>query len=261
MRSRSSFECGSSSYSCARDRSAELTSKYGFSVVAPISVITPSSTAGSTRVLLRLVESVDLVEEEDRALSVRAEPLARARDHLAHLRDGRRHRRELLECRAGRVGDDAGQRRLAAAGRPVEDHRSDAVLLDREPERGSRAEHVLLADEVVDRLRPQSRRERRDLRHALARGIGEEVAHGGKYAPSGQRDRGRGLLRADPSGDGGQRLRALSAHGRAARAAEVAGRALAPRRAPLHDRAPVVGALAEARVVRGRDRGRAAPRR
>ena len=127
-----------------------MTSKYGFSVVAPISVITPSSTAGQQRVLLRLVEAVDLVEEEDRPLSVRAEPLAGARDHLAHLRDRRRHGRELLERRAGRVGDDAGERRLAAARRAVEDHRADAVLLDREPERRARAEDVLLADELVE---------------------------------------------------------------------------------------------------------------
>ena len=34
---------------------------------------------GQQRVLLRLVEAVDLVEEEDRALPVRAEPLARPR--------------------------------------------------------------------------------------------------------------------------------------------------------------------------------------
>ncbi len=37
-----------SSITCARDSSAELTSKYGFSVVAPISVTRPSSTAGSS---------------------------------------------------------------------------------------------------------------------------------------------------------------------------------------------------------------------
>ena len=123
------------------------------------------------RVLLRLVEAVDLVEEEDRALPVRAEPLARAGDHLAHLRDRRGDRRELLERGAGRVRDDAGERRLAAPRRPVEDHRADAVLLDREPKRGARAEHVLLADELVQRSRPQARRERRDLRHALARGV------------------------------------------------------------------------------------------
>ncbi len=37
----------SSSYTCVREIRAELTSKYGFSVVAPINVTRPSSTAGS----------------------------------------------------------------------------------------------------------------------------------------------------------------------------------------------------------------------
>jgi hypothetical protein len=41
------------------------------------------------RVLLRLVEAVDLVEEEDRPPPMRAEALPRGRDHLAHLGDRR----------------------------------------------------------------------------------------------------------------------------------------------------------------------------
>ena len=45
---------------------------------------------GQERVLLRLVEAVDLVEEQDRALPVRAEPLARACENFPHLADGRR---------------------------------------------------------------------------------------------------------------------------------------------------------------------------
>ena len=68
-----------------RDSSAEFSSKYGFSVVAPISVTRPSSTPGQQRVLLGLVEAVDLVEEEDRAPPRRAEALAGAREHLAHV--------------------------------------------------------------------------------------------------------------------------------------------------------------------------------
>jgi hypothetical protein len=46
--------------------------------------------AGQERILLRLVEAMDLVEEQDRALPVRAEPLACARENLTHLADGRR---------------------------------------------------------------------------------------------------------------------------------------------------------------------------
>ena len=70
MASRSS---GSRRNSVLRLRSGGLTSKNGFSVVAPIIVNVPSSTAGSRRVLLGLAEPVDLVEEQDRAATVLAE--------------------------------------------------------------------------------------------------------------------------------------------------------------------------------------------
>ena len=49
-----------------RDSSAALTANDGFSVVAPISVTVPCSTCGKKRVLLRLVEAMNLVDEEDR---------------------------------------------------------------------------------------------------------------------------------------------------------------------------------------------------
>src|SRR5438093_6796323 len=62
----------------------------------------------------------------------------------------------------------------------------------------------------------------------------------------------RGLLATCPPGQGSIRLRALPAHGRAPLAAAHTGGAGAPRRAPLPDGAPVLGALAEARLLRGR---------
>ena len=66
---------------------------------------------------------------------------------------------------------------LPLPGRTVEDHRADAVLLDREPERRALAEHVPLADELVERRRAHAQRERRDGRSALACRVGKEVAH------------------------------------------------------------------------------------
>ena len=68
-----------------RLRSGGLTSKNGFSVVAPISASRPSSTLGQQRVLLGLVEPVDLVEEQDRALALLAQPVPGALDHLPHV--------------------------------------------------------------------------------------------------------------------------------------------------------------------------------
>ena len=82
--------------------------------------------AGQQRVLLRLVEAVDLVEEEDRPLPVRSEPLARPREDAAHVGDTRRHGREILEGGAGRPGDDAGKGRLATPRRPHHEHEGAA---------------------------------------------------------------------------------------------------------------------------------------
>jgi hypothetical protein len=53
-----------------RDSSAAFSSNDGFSVVAPTSRIVPSSICGRKPVLLRLVEAVDLVHEQQRALPV-----------------------------------------------------------------------------------------------------------------------------------------------------------------------------------------------
>ena len=114
--------------------------------------------AGQQGVLLALVEAVDLVEEQDRARPVRAEPVAGTLEHAAHVVDARRHGRQLLEGGARRLGDDPRERRLADAGRAVEDHRRRPVALDREPERRAVAEHVPLADELVERPRPDALR-------------------------------------------------------------------------------------------------------
>ena len=64
----SAMVSGLSVKTCMRDSSAEMTSKLGFSVVAPMSVSVPSSTIGQEEILLRLVEAVDLIEEKDDAV-------------------------------------------------------------------------------------------------------------------------------------------------------------------------------------------------
>ena len=117
--------------------------------------------AREQRVLLGLVEAVDLVEEEDRPRAVRAEPVAGALEDAADVVDAGRDGRELLERGARRLGDDAGERRLADPRRAVEDHRRRPVALDREPQGRALGEHVPLADELVERARPDALRQRR----------------------------------------------------------------------------------------------------
>ena len=112
------------------------------------------------RVLLGLVEAVDLVEEEDRPLAVGAETLPAEAITSRTCADRGGHGRQLLEGRAGRVRDHARERRLPAPGRPVQDRGADAVLRDREPQRGMLAEDLLLADEILEPLRPHAHGQR-----------------------------------------------------------------------------------------------------
>ena len=148
------------------------------------------------RVLLRLVEPVDLVEEEDRRAPA-ALALARPGDHLAHLRPPGVDRRELLERGVGVLGGHARERRLAGAGRAEQDHRVRAPGLDRRAQRRARAEQVLLADEVVERPGPHARGQRAVERHGLGpRLLGflglEQLVHPGQYRVRRGETRGRG---------------------------------------------------------------------
>ena len=115
------------------------------------------------RVLLGLVEAVDFVHEEDRALAELPAALLRLRDRLPDVGDAGQHRVDGDEVAAGGVGDDARQRRLARARRPVEDDRAELVGLDRPAQQPSRPDDVLLADELVQRARPHPRGQRRFL--------------------------------------------------------------------------------------------------
>ena len=166
------------SYRRQRETSAPITEWNGFSVVAPISVTRPGLDDGQERVLLGLVEAVDLVDEEHRALPLRAETLARATDHGLHVGLARRHGRQLLEDRLRARRDDAGERRLAGAGRPEEERRGDAVLLDGAPQGSALADELRLAGELVERVWAQAVGERR-MRRAPLLGRVVEQAHGG----------------------------------------------------------------------------------
>ncbi len=109
------------------------------------------------RVLLGLVEAVDLVEEEDRGAAGGGEALASPLDHGPDLGPACLHRALLLERRVGGLRHQPGQRRLAAPRRPVEDHRVRPALLERAAQRRARPEQPFLADELVERARAHAR--------------------------------------------------------------------------------------------------------
>ena len=92
----------------ARDSSAALSSKDGFSVVAPTSDHRAVFHDRQEAVLLGAVEAMDLVDEQQRLAAVGAAQLARRLEHLLQVGDAGKHRRYLLE------GEARSRRRAAA---------------------------------------------------------------------------------------------------------------------------------------------------
>ena len=131
------------------------------------------------RVLLRLVEAVDLVDEEHGPPALRAQPLARA----ARSRPGRRPcpRRPPDSSSNADCVLAATMRAsvvLPVPGGPKKMRRGDAVLLDRPAQRRALADELRLAGELVERPRAQAVGQRR-MRRTPFLGRIVEQAHGG----------------------------------------------------------------------------------
>ena len=157
---RSSSSSGFSTWTVARESSAELTSNDGFSVVAPMKVKRPDSTCGrkaSCWLLLKRWTSSTKTTVARARSSRRLRPL----DRLADVLDAAEHRRHGDELGVEGVGHQARQRRLADARRPPQDHRVQPPGFERDAQRLAGAEQVALADDLVERLRPQPLGERR----------------------------------------------------------------------------------------------------
>ena len=83
--------------------------------------------------------------------------MARTLDHGPDLCSPRGDRALLLEHGIGVLGDDPGQRGLAAAWRSVEDHRVRSPRLDCRPQRRPGMQQMILAHELLERPRTQAR--------------------------------------------------------------------------------------------------------
>ena len=103
------------------------------------------------RILLRLVEAVNLVAEQDRAALDQAQAAFGFLDDLAHARDAFGDGAELHECGAGALRDDASEGGFAGAGRPPEDDAAQLVLLDQLAQRLAGTQQMILADELLER--------------------------------------------------------------------------------------------------------------
>ncbi len=104
-------------------------------------------------ILLRAVEAVDFVEEEDRPLGV-LQAIAGAGEDVADFLDADRRCVDGLEGGLGALGDDLSQGRFAGAGRAVEDRAGQPIGVQQAAEELAGAEEVLLTDEFVQRSRP-----------------------------------------------------------------------------------------------------------
>ena len=136
---------------------------------------------GQEAVLLGAVEAVDLVHEQQ-GLPADPDMLARLGEHLLQIGDAREDRRDGDEAHADRIGEQPGDRRLAGAGRPPQDHRGELARRHHPPDRAVRPGQMLLPDHVLEPLRPQPVGERRILRRRrrARRGRGlvlEKISH------------------------------------------------------------------------------------
>ena len=136
------------------------------------------------RVLLALVEAVDLVDEQDRAASLEREPLLGLGDRPADLGDARHDRRHGPELGADGVGEEARERRLAGAGRAPQQEAREVAPRDRSAERAAIADEVALADELLERPRAHARGQRLPLGRRSEQGFGLGAGDGapGRHA-------------------------------------------------------------------------------
>jgi hypothetical protein len=95
------------------------------------------------RILLRLIEAMNLVDEHDRPGPILPCPLRVSHD-LLDLFDPGEHRREFNKLRLGHIGDDFGERSLARTWRAPEDDGASVIALDRNPQRLPRPDQMFL---------------------------------------------------------------------------------------------------------------------
>src|SRR4029077_7130619 len=132
-------------------------------------------------VLLRLIEMMNLIDKQDRLLPRCAEPIGGRREHAAHFGDIAFHAADSNKFCVRHLRDDVRQRRLSAAGRPVENHRGQAIGFNRATQKFARTKNVFLADKFLERARPHPSGERRVVCSLILLLFLEQVLHRRNY--------------------------------------------------------------------------------
>ncbi len=130
---------------------------------------------GQEAVLLGAVEAVDLVHEQQGLLARRpAHP--RGLERLLQVCDAREDGADRLVFIARRLGQQAGDRRLARARRPPQDHGAQTSGLDHAADGAALAQQMVLAHHLIQRLRAQTVGQGRVGR--MDAGGFEQISHG-----------------------------------------------------------------------------------
>ncbi len=106
--------------------------------------------------LLRLVPTVDLVDEQDGAEERRLGVV----HHAPRVRHAGAHRGELLEIGPHRDREEVGERGLPGARGAPQDHGGEVPAIDQLGERLALSEEVVMSDELLEVARAHARRER-----------------------------------------------------------------------------------------------------
>src|ERR1043166_4728305 len=144
---------------------------------APRSTLFPYTTLfRSERILLRLVEAMDFVDEDHGPAAAPAHALG-VGHHSLDLLDAAQHGAERDKIAPCDSRDQPRKRRLADAWRTPQNQRLQLVTLYLRTQWFSRAENVLLADEILEFVRTHALREwALGIVHGFERG-GIEQAH------------------------------------------------------------------------------------
>eukprot|EP01132_Coremiostelium_polycephalum_P018947 gene18947-biopygen10297 len=131
------------------------------------------------RILLRLVEAMHFVDEQDGALAVLPGLLLGDFHRLADLLDPGQHRRDRLEVCIRDFCQEPRQGGFTHARRPPENHRVQRTLLKGLAQRLAAGEQVFLPDVLVQVGRTQARRQR------LSNRVTSKQVHGQRLKPLG----------------------------------------------------------------------------
>ena len=105
---------------------------------------------GKNDILLRLVEAVNFVYEEDGRLTLHAAAITGFSDNAPQVGNSGGYGADLLEGGLGGAGHESGEGGLAGTGRPPEDERGEASRGDGAEEDPVWADHVLLTDVFIE---------------------------------------------------------------------------------------------------------------